>query len=126
MPHDRPTPIVPNAPTEQRACNFAHVVEIGQSLIANFVGSPGCFAARRVRIPIRILMTRWWTFGFRAESQLALATAPRPVDLSDRISGLDARLRNVSIEELQADERLALEGLLRTVQQLTLSSSGDD
>jgi hypothetical protein len=72
-------------------------------------------------------VTRWWTFAFRAENQFALATVTaRPADLTDRVTALDARLRNLAHDDLQPDEVNALNGLLRTVQQLSLNSSGDD
>ena len=69
-------------------------------------------------------MARWWPAArdaspdFRAESEL------RPADLTEQLRTLDACLRNTEPGELSAEEASALQGLLQTVHNLTLTPRG--
>ena len=69
-------------------------------------------------------MTRWRSYagdalpGFRAE------TRERTIDLTERVRTLEACLRNTAPDELSAEETRALQGLLETVHNLTVTPRG--
>jgi len=69
-------------------------------------------------------MARWWpsaddaSIDFRTESEL------RPIDLTERLRTLDACLRNTAPGDLSAEEARAVQGLLQTVHNLTLTPRG--
>ena len=69
-------------------------------------------------------MARWWPAASDAAHDFRTERGFRPADLTEQLRTLDACLRNTAPGDLSPEEASALQGLLQTVHNLTLTPRG--